>query len=359
MSWWESELVSDEDRDPEMTVPGPRHGTNVLSVGTPSSPLLSASSPTTTTSGVTKGTGLPPGALPWQISADDTARMKPVAPVETVGAMSMPSTRMSVAQAPVTPVPSAPTPVIQMPMPYVPVVEPPIVEPPVTGVGVVGPGMDAVVDGFEYATFWRRLVAMTIDGLVGVLLFMPLVALAGLGIGIAAGLSSDALAALVFLMVLVDLGFGPMAYAIVGASRGQTLGKRMVGIRVCRMDGQRLGFWLAIGRNCLNVLSTLPLMIGWLAPLWSPKKQTWHDSMTGTVVIRDTEARLAGRAVVWGIAWSLIGSLLVGLPTAWLVKLADDDGAFDSYGGDSSYSYDYDYGSDECYTDDYYCDLSD
>lgn len=359
MSWWESELVSDEDRDPEMTVPGPRRGTaagagSVLSVPPLSSPALGTGS-----SDATGQTGLPLGTLPWQTNAGGTARMKPVAPVETVVAKSVPSTRMSVVQAPAATAQGAPTHVTHMPMGHLPVVEPPIVEPPVTGVGVVGPGMDAVVDGFEYATFWRRLVAMTIDGLVGVLLFMPLVALAGLGIGIAAGLSSDALAALVFLMVLVDLGFGPMAYAIVGASRGQTLGKRMVGIRVCRMDGQRLGFWLAIGRNCLNVLSTLPLMIGWLAPLWSPKKQTWHDSMTGTVVIRDTEARLAGRAVVWGIAWSLIGSLLVGLPTAWLVKLADDDGAFDSYGGDSSYSYDYDYGSDECYTDDYYCDLSD
>lgn len=320
MSWWESEVADDRRDGCEMTIPRPNGGSDFMVDGG-SQPVL-APGPVAT-NGVAAPTGrsslLADGVLPWQSSLTDTNPVGATRPVD------------------VEPVAVGVPPRVVVP-PSVPIEAP----------------RSSAHDGqdFEYASFWRRLSAVLIDGFIAIFLFLPISALAGLGIALAAGLRDEAITVVITLMVIADLGLGPVAYSLVGAARGQTLGKQLVGTRVCRMDGRRLGFWLALGRNVLNTLSTIALMIGWLAPLWSPKKQTWHDSMTGTVVIRDRESRLAGRSLVWGIVWSLIGCLIVGVPSAWIVKWADDAGAFDSRSG-------YDNVVDDCYIDDYYCDLGD
>lgn len=69
---------------------------------------------------------------------------------------------------------------------------------------------------------------------------------------------------------------------------GQTPGKRIVGIRLLReQDGSTLGFGLAFGRRLLHVLDALPCDLGYLWPLWDPKKQTFADKLVHSVVIRD------------------------------------------------------------------------
>ncbi|MFC4032869.1 RDD family protein [Streptomyces polygonati] len=71
-------------------------------------------------------------------------------------------------------------------------------------------------------------------------------------------------------------------------STGQSPGKRIVGIRLLKeYDGATLGFGLAFGRRLLHILDNLACYIGWLWPLWDPKRQTFADKVLHTVVIKD------------------------------------------------------------------------
>lgn len=205
----------------------------------------------------------------------------------------------------------------------------------------------------EYATWGRRLGARVIDFFVTLVLFVPV--LAGVTAAIAAATNTDFVFAF-FVAIYIDMGLWEGAYYLVGASHGQTIGKQMLGIRVCRESGERLGFWLAVGRNFTAILSSLAFGIGWLAPLWTPKRQTWHDSMTGTIVIRDESAKLASRAVAWGMAWTVLSGLGIGLGGAFLWDAIDGDSYDWEYYGDSHYEDDsYGYHQDGwCDHDDYY-----
>jgi uncharacterized RDD family membrane protein YckC len=71
--------------------------------------------------------------------------------------------------------------------------------------------------------------------------------------------------------------------------RGQTLGKRIIGIRVVRADGRPPDFKTAAIRH----LGGYPLAffcfgLGLLWMLWDAKQQGWHDKLAGTLVIKET-----------------------------------------------------------------------
>lgn len=69
---------------------------------------------------------------------------------------------------------------------------------------------------------------------------------------------------------------------------GQTIGKRVVGIRVIReSDGQYTGFGMAFVRGLAHILDGLPCYIGFLWPLWDDKRQTFADKVCSTVVLKD------------------------------------------------------------------------
>jgi uncharacterized RDD family membrane protein YckC len=68
---------------------------------------------------------------------------------------------------------------------------------------------------------------------------------------------------------------------------GQTIGKKTVGVKVLReADGQPTGFGMAFVRYIAHVLDGIPCYIGYLWPLWDPKKQTFADKVCSTVVIK-------------------------------------------------------------------------
>lgn len=69
--------------------------------------------------------------------------------------------------------------------------------------------------------------------------------------------------------------------------RGQTPGMKATGIRV--VDAQTsdpIGTGRAVGRYFASILSGIPCYLGYLWMLWDPNKQTWHDKMVNSVVVR-------------------------------------------------------------------------
>jgi uncharacterized RDD family membrane protein YckC len=67
---------------------------------------------------------------------------------------------------------------------------------------------------------------------------------------------------------------------------GQTPGKRMMGIRVVRVNGEPIDFTTALIRYVGYYINTFVIGIGWLWALFNDKHQGWHDLLAGTYVVR-------------------------------------------------------------------------
>ena len=68
---------------------------------------------------------------------------------------------------------------------------------------------------------------------------------------------------------------------------GQTLGKKVMKIRVVTENGEPVGYKEAIVRYLSYILSGLALGLGFLWVIWDEKKQGWHDKIAGTLVVKE------------------------------------------------------------------------
>lgn len=94
-----------------------------------------------------------------------------------------------------------------------------------------------------------------------------------------------------FAEMLDELGlglgwFGFYFIALTVLGRGQTPGKRLLGIRVIRLDATPIGWWIALERFGGYAASFFSGLLGFAQLLWDRNRQALHDKATGTVVIR-------------------------------------------------------------------------
>lgn len=162
---------------------------------------------------------------------------------------------------------------------------------------VQSPGSVPLRPSVKYAGFWRRFVAYIIDqmimGVVALVVFLPGLALLGLGIG--AGIMDETEGAIGFVIaaiaaylaaILVIIVLEWLYYALMESSNKQaTLGKMALGIIVTDMDGKRITFGRATGRYFGKILSSLILSIGYLMAAFTEKKQALHDMISNCLVI--------------------------------------------------------------------------
>ena len=117
------------------------------------------------------------------------------------------------------------------------------------------------------AGFWVRFCAMMIDLII---------------IGI--------INAIVFALTESELvtSILNILYWTLGVSQYEgTIGKRVLGLRVLRIDGGRCGFWQALARNFCYALSFIILCIGFFMIGFRNDKKGLHDLICGTVVVRE------------------------------------------------------------------------
>jgi uncharacterized RDD family membrane protein YckC len=76
-------------------------------------------------------------------------------------------------------------------------------------------------------------------------------------------------------------------FTVLEAAWGQTLGKRLLGIRVVSDTGGPVTVWGAVVRNLLRVVDSLPslYLVGLLFMVWSPKSQRLGDRLGHTMVV--------------------------------------------------------------------------
>lgn len=120
-----------------------------------------------------------------------------------------------------------------------------------------------------YAGFWRRFLAILIDGLF----------LSAVGYLISVLLGNN-------LSNVAGVIIGWLYFALMESSSSQgTLGKMAIGIKVTDLNGNKLTFGRATGRYLGKIISSLMLMIGYVIAGFTKKKQALHDIMAGCLVV--------------------------------------------------------------------------
>lgn len=124
----------------------------------------------------------------------------------------------------------------------------------------------------DYASLGRRMVANLIDSavllVVSMLLYIDLRAL----------------------YLPVALTVFVLYFSILESSQWQgTLGGLVMGVVVTDKRGNRVSFPRALGRAPGMVLSGFLLWIGYLMAFFNPRRQTLHDRLAGTIVLKAQE----------------------------------------------------------------------
>jgi uncharacterized RDD family membrane protein YckC len=136
-----------------------------------------------------------------------------------------------------------------------------------------------------YAGFWRRGLALAIDGVV-LLLPVYLVAYTLSRAWVSTyGDSYEAANGAQMLQLAVGVGLVWLYSALFESSEWcATPGKRVLGMRVREASGAPLGFWRAGARSAGKLVSVLVFGIGFLVAALNRRRQALHDFMAGTVV---------------------------------------------------------------------------
>jgi len=137
-----------------------------------------------------------------------------------------------------------------------------------------GPGPGGLAD------WGTRVVATLIDSgvLIGVML-------AGVLVAAILGAISSALGILVGLLVYLAAIGASFYFTYMTGAVGQSPGKKVMGIKVVSEEtGQPIGGGLGIVRGLAHFLDGI-MMIGYLFPLWDPKRQTFADKIMKTVAL--------------------------------------------------------------------------
>ena len=146
------------------------------------------------------------------------------------------------------------------------------------------------------AAFPRRLAAAAIDASVVLLVSANVTALAAVLLGVplprAQEIGPDLLVAGILDRNPIALGaaglffgLGALYQIYFGGITGQTLGKRLLHLRVIGARGTAPGPLGGILRFAALLLSVLPAGLGWLWCLFDRERRALHDHLAGTYVI--------------------------------------------------------------------------
>ncbi len=146
---------------------------------------------------------------------------------------------------------------------------------PVTRVGFFARALAYIVD---------VIATWVIAGAFGGLTYLAVIALGG---------GQELAMALLALWILpVTLLYFPLLHA----NGRQPLGKRLVGAVVVDTELRPIGIGRAFGRLLAVFVSTLPCYLGFLWALWDPQRQTFHDKLATTLVVRRDELHASANA---------------------------------------------------------------
>lgn len=141
---------------------------------------------------------------------------------------------------------------------------------------------------YPLAGLYSRFIAWFVDALAVFFLYLAIMTVLSNVMALFPGFVS-ALGFVIYF--LLDWGY---AMAMETWWSGQTLGKKMMGIRVIQESGVRINFIQAALRNLARAIDRLPFfyLVGGTAALLSSSQQRLGDFLAGTIVVRDRRQKL-------------------------------------------------------------------
>ncbi|MFO0593839.1 MAG: RDD family protein [Myxococcaceae bacterium] len=152
---------------------------------------------------------------------------------------------------------------------------------------------------FVLAGLMSRFLALLIDTVVSMLLTMLLFFLvfvfsmiaSALLSGVSRNLFELGMAAQFVIWFLVDWGYMVLLESVWS---GQTIGKRVMGLRVIQETGVRVGALQSLLRNLVRPVDKLPVfyLVGGVSALLSGSQQRLGDLLAGTIVVRERRLKI-------------------------------------------------------------------
>ena len=167
---------------------------------------------------------------------------------------------------------------------------------------------------YQVAGPFRRFPAFVIDLSVRFAIWLGLALVMALG-GVIGGSGGGAVGIAVWLVLwfVMEWFYGGILETY---WNGQTVGKRILGIRVLRVDGQPINGLQAVMRNILRLVDMMPVipmglwagvdgawalptcLIGLLTPVFNPRFQRLGDLVCGTMVVVEERSWLMASAKI-------------------------------------------------------------
>jgi uncharacterized RDD family membrane protein YckC len=135
------------------------------------------------------------------------------------------------------------------------------VTPPPLAAAPLAPGMTPALS-LPRAGFWARLIATALDVII---------------VGLVGALTHSASYFLLWFAVY---------HVVFWALRGTTIGGIVCGLKVVRLDDRPVDWLVAVVRCLGAFLSFVVLGLGFIWVAFDKEKQSWHDRIAGTVIVR-------------------------------------------------------------------------
>jgi uncharacterized RDD family membrane protein YckC len=148
----------------------------------------------------------------------------------------------------------------------------------------------------QAASFPRRLTAAIVDAIIVLVVASAVTAGAALVLGVPLPRAKELGPDLLLAGILdrnpmavgaagLFLGIGALYHIYLGGITGQTVGKRLMRLRVIGSRGTPPGAIGGIIRFLSLILSVVPAGLGWLWCLFDRERRALHDHLAGTYVI--------------------------------------------------------------------------
>ncbi len=123
----------------------------------------------------------------------------------------------------------------------------------------------------HYVGFLKRLLAYIIDGILTYLLIIAIKIFVPLDV-----ITEN----IVYLVIWTGY------WVWMTGTFGATVGKMVLKIKIVKEDGSNVGYLTAFVRELASYLSFLIFGLGFLNIIWDGKKQSWHDKIAKTLVVK-------------------------------------------------------------------------
>lgn len=139
---------------------------------------------------------------------------------------------------------------------------------------------------YRYGGFLRRLSAFLIDNLLIQAAAFLVETIGMLAVGSDSELPGGGMDTLLNSCSMTVIVMYIFYFIYFHAAAGQTIGKRMLGMKVVRTTGEPISAGTAFLRGVGYILSGLFFCLGFLWIAFDGRKQGWHDKIAGTLVVR-------------------------------------------------------------------------